>query len=176
MTAAERRRVESVLVEHGRFIEVIATRYAPSYDVVPDIVQDVSIRLCESLQTFRHESSLRTWLFRVTHNEAMNAIRRRMRSERLTDRLAAEPDLVGDLEAEVIDHDLDARRARLIGEVFTRGHSGLSARQIDALRHLTAPGNVSLPGGGEKSARLRAKRRLRRWVLEEYGELVEPDE
>lgn len=41
-----------------------------------DVTHDIFVRLPELLQSFREESSLSTWLFRITHNCCLERLRR----------------------------------------------------------------------------------------------------
>jgi len=45
-------------------------------DAAEDVVQDVFVKVFRGLDGFRGDASLRTWLFRITVNEAKGALRR----------------------------------------------------------------------------------------------------
>lgn len=70
LTPADQDRVAEVFQTHRRFLENVARQHAPSPDHVPDIVQAVGMKMCQSLNGFRGESELQTWLYRVTVNTA----------------------------------------------------------------------------------------------------------
>jgi RNA polymerase sigma-70 factor (ECF subfamily) len=55
----------------------IARRIVPSHEDADDVVQDVFIRVHESLKDFRAESGFYTWIYRITVNVALNAVRAR---------------------------------------------------------------------------------------------------
>jgi len=54
----------------------IARRSLGNHADADDIVQEVFIRMYRGLVNFRHESNLYTWLYRVTINVSLNAIRK----------------------------------------------------------------------------------------------------
>jgi len=55
----------------------IAYRFVNDHDQADDIVQDVFIKIYSALRDFRGESGFYTWLYRITVNVALNAIRKR---------------------------------------------------------------------------------------------------
>jgi RNA polymerase sigma factor (sigma-70 family) len=59
----------------------IARRSISNHADADDIVQEVFIRMYRGLVNFRHESNLYTWLYRVTVNVSLNAIRKRKLKE-----------------------------------------------------------------------------------------------
>jgi RNA polymerase sigma-70 factor (ECF subfamily) len=55
----------------------VVRRMIPDHDEADDIVQDVFIRAYHSLKTFKGESSVYTWLYRIAVNLSLNEIRRK---------------------------------------------------------------------------------------------------
>jgi len=54
----------------------IAHRFVNDHDKADDIVQEVFIKVYSALKQFRGESSVYTWLYRITVNVALNALRK----------------------------------------------------------------------------------------------------
>ncbi len=54
-----------------------ARRTTGSHEDADDIVQEVFIRVYDGLKKFRAESSFSTWLYRITMNVALNAVRKK---------------------------------------------------------------------------------------------------
>ncbi len=54
----------------------IARRFFNDHDQADDIVQEVFIKVYSALKNFRGESGFYTWLYRITVNIALNAIRK----------------------------------------------------------------------------------------------------
>ena len=55
----------------------IARRVVGSHDDADDVVQDVFVRVCKALKGFRGDSEFYTWLYRITMNVSLNAVRAR---------------------------------------------------------------------------------------------------
>jgi RNA polymerase sigma-70 factor (ECF subfamily) len=54
----------------------IARRFVNDHDAADDIVQETFIKSYKALKEFRGESSVYTWLYRITVNFSLNTIRR----------------------------------------------------------------------------------------------------
>ncbi len=54
----------------------LARRFSSSHDNADDITQEVFCKMYESLKDFRGDSSLYTWLYRITVNVSLNFLRR----------------------------------------------------------------------------------------------------
>jgi RNA polymerase sigma-70 factor, ECF subfamily len=54
----------------------IAHRFVNNHDQADDIVQEVFIKVYRALHDFRGESSVYTWLYRITVNVSLNALRK----------------------------------------------------------------------------------------------------
>jgi RNA polymerase sigma-70 factor (ECF subfamily) len=63
----------------GRYQEKIywiARKFVNDHDQADDIVQEVFIKVYSALKNFRGESGVYTWLYRITVNVALNALRK----------------------------------------------------------------------------------------------------
>ena len=47
-----------------------------------DVAQEVFVQLCESIRSFKGESKLSTWLYRITVSKAMDHLRKKKRKKR----------------------------------------------------------------------------------------------
>lgn len=73
----DRERASSAFVrKHQRFVYGIARRFMRDHDEAQDAVQEVMIRTLASLENFQQQSSLQTWLYRITVNVCTSALRR----------------------------------------------------------------------------------------------------
>lgn len=153
LTDDDRQLVEAVFTEHRKLIENVARLHAPSPQDVPDIVQMVGIRICRGLRNFRGESTITTWLHRVTINAARDYYQESVRrSERVREALETTP-----IPDQIIDPDAvlaeSERRA-----VLYDGLDQLTADERDLVSdHLRPWGVLS----HRKGQRFKARRRLR---------------
>lgn len=95
----------------------VKQRLVPHVDLVGDLVQEVFLAAWENLQTFRGESSLRSWLLGIARHKVEDYYRRRLRDLQLQQ----EDDAVPPNEPES-PVDLD--------EVLAKDQTGLSTREI----------------------------------------------
>ena len=70
-----RRDAFDILVErHRRNVYQLCYRFAGNHDDAADMAQDVFIRAFKGLRTFKGESSVSTWLYRVGVNACLNRL------------------------------------------------------------------------------------------------------
>jgi RNA polymerase sigma-70 factor (ECF subfamily) len=62
--------------KYQSFVFSIALRYVQNYDDADDIAQEVFIKVIQSIDTYRGDSSLKTWLYRITVNHSISYIRK----------------------------------------------------------------------------------------------------
>jgi RNA polymerase sigma-70 factor (ECF subfamily) len=84
--------VEAVVTEHEKPLLRYAMRLVNSPVAAQDVVQNVFIKLVQTPQAQTLEpGGLKGWLYRVTHNEAVDWIRRESRLHLLHERQSADP-------------------------------------------------------------------------------------
>lgn len=96
---------------YSRRIYWCVRKIVVSHHDTDDIVQLVMIKLWQSLPTFRGESSIYTWLYKIAVNQSLTHLRERQRaSKRFTDDSTDEFDRItsdeGLFEAEDIEYQL----------------------------------------------------------------------
>lgn len=63
--------------KYQNFVFATAFRYLSSYEDAEDITQEVFIKALKHIKNFRGESSLKTWLYKITVNLSINALRKK---------------------------------------------------------------------------------------------------
>jgi RNA polymerase sigma-70 factor (ECF subfamily) len=63
---------DEIMVRYERQIYRICYRFVENREDAMDLAQDVFIKAFEHLATFRRESSLKTWLYRIAMNHCIN--------------------------------------------------------------------------------------------------------
>ena len=71
---------ENLIKRYYRAVYGLAFKYCRIKEDAEDITQEVFIILAGKLQSFKHRSSFRTWLFRITINTATDFLRKRSRN------------------------------------------------------------------------------------------------
>ncbi|HOQ48301.1 MAG TPA: RNA polymerase sigma factor [Candidatus Kapabacteria bacterium] len=63
--------------KYEKFVFAIALRYVASYDDAEDLTQEVFIKVLNNLKKFKQDSSLKTWLYRITVNACITFVRKK---------------------------------------------------------------------------------------------------
>jgi RNA polymerase sigma-70 factor (ECF subfamily) len=83
--------IESLMAEHEASLLRYAMRLVNSSHAAQDVVQNVFIKLFKEFSPgSKPGAQIRAWLFRVTHNEAVDYIRRESRFRNMQDRFKEE--------------------------------------------------------------------------------------
>lgn len=62
-----------------RFVHSIAIRYVKDEEDAKDITQEVFIKAFHSINVFRYDSKIQTWLYAITRNLCLNSIEKKKR-------------------------------------------------------------------------------------------------
>lgn len=130
---------------------------APEID---DIAQEVFIAVFRKIHKFRGNSSLSTWLYRVTINKCKDYLRkRRTDTVELTDRIiSAKPDISETLLNE-------ARARALLLSLPDKFRSVVVLREIEALSYGEIAKTLKIPLGRVKIMLFRARKKMKEAVL-----------
>lgn len=66
-------------IKYGKAIYVQVYRMVRNDEQTKDVVQNILIKIWTNLSSFRQDSSLYSWIFRITHNEALNFLQKEKR-------------------------------------------------------------------------------------------------
>jgi RNA polymerase sigma-70 factor (ECF subfamily) len=159
-----------LVAEHQRMVVQLAMNLLGDRDEALDLSQDVFLRVFRTIQRFRGQSSLRTWIYRIAVNQARNRHRfwrRRHRADQVSldqhiaahgefrsageatpDRLLAQKEL-----AERLQHALDSLP-------FDQ-RTAIVLREVDGLSYEEIAFSLGVAIGTVKSRLTRARRALR---------------
>jgi RNA polymerase sigma-70 factor, ECF subfamily len=65
-----------LVVRYQEKVYWVARRFVHGHDAADDVTQEVFCKVYDSLREFRGESSVFTWLYRITVNISLNSVRR----------------------------------------------------------------------------------------------------
>ncbi len=71
------RAARALVEKYKTFVFSIALRYTNNYDDADDVSQEAFIKAFDGLHNFRNESSLKTWLYRITVNTFLSNKKKR---------------------------------------------------------------------------------------------------
>ena len=110
ISALEERRMEAIVSEHEAALLRYAARILHNASAAEDIVQAAFVKLFHTMQDGAGPGDkVRAWLYRVTHNEAVDHIRRESRLRLLHEREAADPAVSGREERDAALSDAEKR-------------------------------------------------------------------
>ena len=147
---------EALVREHTPAVYAHALRFFGDPHAAEDVVQEVWIKVFRSLSTFDERARLSTWLYRITRNACLDAVRAGKRRPATLDPLdtVAAP---GDLSNEVA---LAVSLERAIAALSPEDREAFSAVALFGLSYAEASQTLGVPAGTVKSRVFRARRSL----------------
>ncbi len=67
---------DEIMIRYERQIYRVCYRFVENRDDAMDLAQEVFVKAFEHLSTFRRESSLKTWLYRIAMNHCINHVKK----------------------------------------------------------------------------------------------------
>ncbi len=162
------RQLRELIDEHAGAVYQLAYGILRDPGLAEDAVQETMIKAWRSLDSFRGDSSLRTWVLRIAHNTAIDALRRRR------DATFAPEDLPdGALMSDAADPaerasgraDLATLRGAL-SELDDLSRSIVVLREVEDLSYQQIAEALDISTALVKTRLLRARRTLQRAVRE----------
>tara|TARA_R110001583_G_scaffold164447_1_gene316960 strand:+ start:41770 stop:42348 length:579 start_codon:yes stop_codon:yes gene_type:complete len=144
----------------------ILTRYVRSSGDIPDVSQEVFIKVYKSLPNFRGDSAFYTWLFRITVNTAKNYLTSQSRRPPASDIDAEEADsydgsgaLKDHANPEAILHSQEVKRVilKVIGDLPDELKSAITLRELEGLSYDEIAQIEGCPIGTVRSRIFRAR-------------------
>jgi RNA polymerase sigma-70 factor, ECF subfamily len=163
-----------LVASHQRMVFGLALHLLGDRDEALDLSQEVFLRVFRTISSFRGQSALRTWIYRIVINQARNRQRwwrRRHRSEQvsLDDHLQQFGDLANN--GDVLPDRLLASKetAAHIWQALSRlpfdQRTALILREVDGLRYEEIAFSLNVAVGTVKSRLTRARQALRADLL-----------
>jgi RNA polymerase sigma factor (sigma-70 family) len=126
-----------------------------------DLTQKTFGQLCLNRDTFRGDSSFRTWLFRIAHNILIDHIRRQRRREHIDLDLDSLRDL-GATPSSIVGRSRQITRlARALREIPVREQIALEMNYWQGCSHAEIAEALNVPVGTIKTRIFQGKARLR---------------
>jgi RNA polymerase sigma-70 factor (ECF subfamily) len=158
---------EELVLEHHR----LATHLLGDREDALDLSQDVFLRVFRTLHSFRGQSSLRTWIFRIVVNQARNRQRwwrRRHRAAQvsLDEHIRAHGEVAlgtsaSTPEGALARKELAARLQSALQQLPFEQRTAIVLREVDGLSYDEIAFSLGLAVGTVKSRLTRARQALR---------------
>lgn len=170
-TAGDEAGCSELVEEHQRLVFQLALNLLGDTQEALDLSQEVFLRVFRTLPTFRGQSTLRTWIYRITVNQAKNRLRwwrRRHRSQQvsLDDHIRDHGELpsqsVGASPDRVLrQKELGERLRQALDSLPFDQKTAIVLREVDGLSYEEIAFSLAVAVGTVKSRLARARESLR---------------
>ena len=159
-----------LMTEHQRMVVQLAINLLGDRDEALDLSQEVFLRVFRTIQRFRGQSSLRTWIYRIAVNQARNRHRfwrRRHRADQvsLDAHVAAHGDVLSAAEAGpdrvLAQKELATKLHNALEHLPFDQRTAIILREIDGLSYEEIAYSLGVAIGTVKSRLTRARQALR---------------
>ncbi len=147
----------------------IARRVVGSHEDADDVVQDVFIKVYEALKEFRAASGFYTWLYRITVNASLNALRKRrikdfVRYEDVEETLNSD---AGGADADVLSKEYESILEKAIERLPPRQKAVFIMRYYDEMSYEEMAQILDRSVGGLKANYFHALKKIQVYVRKE---------
>jgi len=149
----------------------VARRFINDHDGADDVTQEVFCRAYESLKDFRAESSVYTWLYRITVNLALNSLRRQKVREffRLDEMFELEDTSSVAPDAEVEKQEEKALIEKAIATLPEKQKAVFILRYYEELPYENIAKILHTSVGGLKANYFHAVKKIQEYVRRAHG-------
>jgi RNA polymerase sigma-70 factor (ECF subfamily) len=163
--AGDQAAIATLVVEQQRYVYSIAMSLLHDPDDAADLTQDAFIRLLRSLHTYRGETKLTTWLYRLVVNLSIDRLRRRGAPSVSLDAEDTHLDVASTLPSDDVPLAVErGEEARLVRDAVARlpeaQRLALTLHYFEDLRYEDIAGVMGVPLNTVKSHIRRGKERL----------------
>lgn len=153
------RDLNALIDEHAEAAFRVANGILRNPSLAEDAVQEAMIKAWQSLPGFRGDSSLRSWILRITHNTAISMLRRRREAVMAPEDLPDIPGGIDPARSSAAMSDLrDVRRALEGLDELSR--SVVILREVEGMSYQDIADTLQVPVSTVKTRLLRARQRL----------------
>ena len=160
-----------LVTAHQRMVYQLSLHLLGDHNEALDLSQEVFLRVFRTIRSFRGQSALRTWIYRIVINQASNRQRwwrRRRRSQQVSfeQHVEAHGDLPGarrldSPEVVLGQKELAERIQHALGRLPFDQRTALVLREIDGLSYDEIAFSLNIAVGTVKSRLARAREQLR---------------
>jgi RNA polymerase sigma-70 factor (ECF subfamily) len=157
-TATDLEAFGELIRRHQDFVYGAALRIVRNPMIAQDIAQEAFVRAHRALPGFRGQARVRSWLYRIATNLALNTVQRR--KEFATDTMPDVPEL-DDPASDAVNRALREDLAEAIGDLPEKLRKPLVLREYEGLSYQEIAAALDLPLNTVRTRILRARRTLR---------------
>ena len=159
------RQLGDLIDEHTDAVFRLAFGILHDRQLTEDVVQETMMKAWTSLERFRGDASERTWILRIAHNTAIDALRRRRDQATAPDQM---PELTdpADPAAQAIGRDSLAAVGRVLASLDETSRSIVVLREVEGMSYQEIADALEVPVSTVKTRLLRARRSLQAMLQE----------
>ena len=158
-TLTREQQLESLVRDHLDAVYRVAFSVVRDSALAEDVAQDAILKAWNALDTFRGDSSLRSWLLRITHNTAISTIRKRREELREPDLLPEQVSHVS-TESQALDRATMSAFEEALNKLDDLSRSIVVLREVEGLSYDEISEILEIPLPTVKTRLLRARRIL----------------
>lgn len=159
ITLSPEQQLEVLVRDHLDSVYRVAFSVVRDSALAEDVAQDAILKAWNALPTFRGDSSLRSWLLRITHNTAISTLRKRREEVRDPDLLPESPSN-SSTEGQVLDRISMAEFEEALNKLDELSRSIVVLREVEGLSYDEIAELLEVPLPTVKTRLLRARRVL----------------
>lgn len=72
---ATKEQLNQMMIDYGQLIQQLVFTYVKDYAVAEDLTQEIFLKSYKKLHTFKQQSSLKTWIYRIAMNQCKDYLR-----------------------------------------------------------------------------------------------------
>lgn len=149
---------ETIYRNASGFVYNVALNMTASPDMAAEITQDIFVKLHKELKQFRHKSAFSTWLYRITVNTSLNALKKTSRRAKYAVNIedVNESYLSEQSAHAVVEHEADKKEAKELLDKLSPDHkSAIVLRHIEGMSYREMADTLKL---NLNTVRIRLKR------------------
>jgi RNA polymerase sigma-70 factor, ECF subfamily len=152
--------VQTILREHSESMFRLAKSIVRDNALAEDVVQESVLKVWQAADSFRGDSSLRSWALRITHNTAISLLRKRREDYREPDLVPEVPDALGQTDRQVHGRLMVNDLWIAIGALDPISRSITVLREVEGLSYEEISDLLDLPLPTVKTRLFRARKSL----------------
>ena len=154
---------ETLYRQHSAKIYTLASRMAGSAEDGEDLLQEIFLQAYRKLGSFKGDSALGTWLYRLALNHCLDYVRsRRAKMNKLTETLDAETSLEPSARRETPIARMDLERA--VERLPEGCREAFVLHDVEGFGHKEIADRLEIAEGTSKSQVFKARAKLRAWL------------
>lgn len=151
----------AIVNEHGASVFRLAKSVVRDDALADDVAQETFIKVWKNLESFRGEGSLRGWILRIAHNEAVSTLRRIRDSATDPQRLPEQADAIG--TTRIVEGRLaESELIEALDQLDELSRAIVILREVEGLAYDEIASTLDVPIPTVKTRLLRARRELSR--------------